>query len=123
MDLRRKRLFQVTAYLPAADTEEHVAGVSMRQPAIERVGLGEVDFKLVPEPKNPHDPNAVRVLRGGWHVGYLPAPIAALWSRFLTERVNYRATIVRGVVGEWEKGYYISLRLPAEEQIIEWLHD
>ena len=34
------------------------------------------DVILVREPKNPHDPNAVKVIAGGLFAGYLPADIA-----------------------------------------------
>jgi len=32
---------------------------------------------LVPEPSNPHDPNAVAVVIDGHHVGYIPRELAA----------------------------------------------
>src|SRR5262245_47496349 len=34
---------------------------------------------LLPEPDNPHDPNAIAVLIEGRHVGYLPREIAAAY--------------------------------------------
>jgi len=36
---------------------------------------------LVPEPRNPHDPNAVAVFIDGRHVGYVPRDPAAALSR------------------------------------------
>lgn len=33
----------------------------------------ETEARLVPEPNNPHDPNAIMVLVGSAHVGYIPA--------------------------------------------------
>src|SRR5262249_51145825 len=42
----------------------------------------EVCF-LVPEPWNPHDPNAVAVMVRTFHVGHLPAPLARHYPRRL----------------------------------------
>ncbi|NQJ70596.1 restriction endonuclease [Streptococcus suis] len=41
------------------------------------------DVILVREPKNPHDPNAVKVLAGGLFAGYLPADIAKKVNRYV----------------------------------------
>ena len=39
--------------------------------------LDDIEVTLVPEPWNPHDSNAVAVVVGDHHVGYLPADLAA----------------------------------------------
>jgi HIRAN domain-containing protein len=41
----------------------------------------ETTAELVPEPENPHDPRAVKVLIGGRHVGYLSRRHARRYRR------------------------------------------
>lgn len=63
-----------------------VAGESYRRAEIARVFLGLArpeggvtmqEATLVPEPKNPHDRNAVKVIVRGEHVGYVPGEASA----------------------------------------------
>lgn len=90
----------ITTNKSALKTESHkVTGTSFRQREIEALGkpnleydltakeiseiyepgnkIYEYDFnvtgKLVPEPTNPHDPNAIRVEANGVHIGYIKA--------------------------------------------------
>ncbi|HEM5942350.1 TPA: HIRAN domain-containing protein [Streptococcus suis] len=52
------------------------------------------DVILVREPKNPHDPNAVKVLAGGVFAGYLPADIAKKVNRYVGKSgYNIEATL------------------------------
>ena len=51
--------------------------------------LKTVDVQLLPEPSNPHDKNAVKVLVNNIFVGYLPAVIASQISSY-TANPNYR---------------------------------
>ena len=51
--------------------------------------LKTVDVQLLPEPSNPHDKNAVKVLVNNIFVGYLPAMIASQISSY-TANPNYR---------------------------------
>ena len=51
--------------------------------------LKTVDVHLLPEPTNPHDKNAVKVLVNNIFVGYLPATIASQISSYITNS-NYR---------------------------------
>jgi hypothetical protein len=56
---------------------------------VEFEGYGKAD--LVPEPDNPHDPNAISVRVGGHNVGYFPTEAArqyrAIFGRFVTSEV------------------------------------
>jgi hypothetical protein len=69
----------------------HVVGVSHYQPALTsitgRPAGEEVRFEtratLVPEPDNPHDPNAVAVHIGGQLVGYLARDEAPRWKEIV----------------------------------------
>ena len=55
-----------------------VAGTTFRAAEVEAVyNEGVRDAVLVPEPTNPVDPNAVKVLVNGRHVGYVPRARAA----------------------------------------------
>ncbi|MBP8703654.1 MAG: HIRAN domain-containing protein [Streptococcus sp.] len=52
------------------------------------------DVILVREPKNPHDPNAVKVIAGGLFAGYLPADIAKKVNRYVGKSdYNIKATL------------------------------
>ncbi len=63
-----------------------VAGVTFgnRQSIIKKIKVGD-PVDLVPEPRNKDDPNAVKVVWHGKHIGYLPATVAAVQKR-LSER-------------------------------------
>ena len=54
-----------------------------------------VTCELVPEPDNPHDPNAIKVLLDGQHVGYVPAAECATVRTILR-----RAESICGSVGK-----------------------
>lgn len=71
---------------PAPPTERRtydLAGVNYRETELmeiaEKADDGEYKYtfptfgKLLPDPENEHDPNAVKVLVGGVHVGFIPA--------------------------------------------------
>lgn len=51
--------------------------------------LKTVDVQLLPEPSNPHDKNAVKVLVNNIFIGYLPAMIASQISSYIANP-NYR---------------------------------
>lgn len=66
--------------------EIEVQGESFRRDAVRRLfdelglpegGVTQQVAQLVPEPSNPYDRNAVKVVIGKWHVGYVPSEISA----------------------------------------------
>lgn len=64
--------------------------------------LKTVDVHLLPEPSNPHDKNAVKVLVNNIFVGYLPAVIASQISSYIANP-NYRYdTILIGRGGPYK---------------------
>jgi hypothetical protein len=77
-----------------------------------------VSVGLVPEPDNPHDPNAVRVEIDGRKVGYLSRVDAARYCELGLGRSAADALIVGG----WDRGadergsYGVRLALPVEAQ-------
>lgn len=98
---------------PTTKTVSHkVAGTSYRQEVIRALGMKNPDYalnkrglveeypdggtvyeydfdpgqaELVPEPDNPHDPKAIKVLVDGQHVGYIKAGSCAHIHRLLRE--------------------------------------
>lgn len=67
----------------------------------------QIDVALVPEPDNPHDRNAIRVLIDGTHVGHLPREYAALWAAYLAQREAHRerAHARAELWYRWSRGY------------------
>ncbi|WP_349426174.1 HIRAN domain-containing protein [Microbacterium sp. LWS13-1.2] len=66
--------------------EIEVQGESFRRDAVRRLfdelglpegGVTQQAAHLVPEPLNQYDRNAVKVVIGGWHIGYVPNEISA----------------------------------------------
>lgn len=50
-----------------------IAGVRYRMAAYKSAEVKARDtLSLVPEPDNPHDPNAIAIYKGKWHIGYVP---------------------------------------------------
>lgn len=55
-----------------------------------------LDCELAPEPDNPHDPNAIKVMLDGRHVGYVPAEECADVLPLLSRAQKIRAHIFGG---------------------------
>ena len=97
----------------------NVAGESHYQDALRAIaGAGEVrhetEARLIREPENEYDPNAIRVEIDGRKVGYLPRDLAPAWGPRLDELASRRrvggceATIVGGA----DTALGVFLRLP-----------
>jgi hypothetical protein len=72
-------------------------------PITERgVTLRSVECILVPEPWNDHDPNAVAVMIGHHHVGYLAADLAVDYTEGL-QRLARRGVLATGEARIWAK--------------------
>lgn len=65
--------------------EIEVQGESFRRDAVRRLfdelglpagGVTQQTAHLEPEPSNPYDPNAIKVVIRGWHIGYVPNEIS-----------------------------------------------
>lgn len=60
----------------------NIAGINYRGDLTNALGTNEA--VLIPEPTNPHDPNAIRIeLTDGTHVGYIPADQTAEAAKHL----------------------------------------
>lgn len=72
-------------------------------PITERgVTLNMVSCILVPEPWNEHDPNAVAVMVGQYHVGYLAAELAVTYTDGL-QRIARLGSLATGEARIWAK--------------------
>jgi hypothetical protein len=122
----------VQAKAPGAKVVSHkVAGTSLRQKEIQAMGRKNPDYaldkrgllkrwpdgvtvyeytfspkkaELVPEPENPHDPKAIKVLVDGVHVGYIKAGSCAHIHKLLSE--NRIQSIKPGIIGGKYKALY-----------------
>ena len=69
-----------------------IVGESFRQDAVRAVAQAadgsDFDLYLLPDPNNPHDRNAVRVMVGNLHVGFLPRDAAKVWKKRCQEAIN-----------------------------------
>lgn len=83
---------------------------------------------LVPNPDNPHDPNAIKVMINGKQVGHLSREMAADYAKFLQQQGNPRLELVVGALitggwkrrypnGKWSEGHY-GVRLDIENQLL-----
>jgi hypothetical protein len=107
-----------------------VVGESYRQTALKALAAGrrarneEVFFSaaLVPNPTNPHDPNAIKVyIHGGEHVGYLSREDAEryrpLRDALMAQRAAgvCRAKLIGGTPGKPSIGVILDVAEPATE--------
>jgi hypothetical protein len=126
------RLLSIKAKAPGAKVVSHkVAGTSLRQKEIQAMGRKNPDYgldkrgllkrwpqgvtvyeytfspkkaELVPEPENPHDPKAIKVLVDGVHVGYIKAGSCAHIHKLLSE--NRIQSIKPSIIGGKYKNLY-----------------
>jgi hypothetical protein len=96
-----------------------VSGVTHRQDALRRAGGGSKHtFALVPEPKNPVDPNAVAIYCKGIHIGYISASMCA---RYLPVIAKFKAVLQLHVHGGIHKDnlgrYFATMDCPFPEDI------
>jgi hypothetical protein len=64
--------------------------------------IEDLQCLLVPEPWNPHDPNAVAVTVGPHHVGYIPAEMAVNYAPPLL-KLAATNTLLTGIARIWAK--------------------
>lgn len=94
---------------PEGDFDLEVVGeASYRQNLRSLFGADEgrryFQAELCPEPDNPHDPNAVKVLIDGKTVGYLSRRMAQVYKRRYGLQVTFVATVIvarEGGYGVW----------------------
>jgi hypothetical protein len=103
------KLFGPKQDSPTLDYGFDIVGESHYQDVLEKLAGGrteegvavEYDARLVPERKNPYDPNAVRVDIKGQTVGYLSREDAKLYRKAAGTKENVAPTLI---VGGWDRG-------------------
>ena len=80
-----------------------VAGVSYHQDAVALCNVGD-DVLLEPEPSNPVDPGAVRVLVRNNHIGYIPRYATDPIRQWLEDK-RVRSVGITGIVRPEGSGY------------------
>ena len=83
----------VLTKMPAGQRVDiEVVGESFRQDAVRAVAEvadgADFDIYLLPDPNNSHDRNAVRVMVGNLHVGFLPRNAARVWRKRCQEAMD-----------------------------------
>ncbi len=68
--------------------------------------------KLVREPDNPYDPNAVRVVLSGEHIGYVPKSVAEHLAPAMDG--GERVRIVNTEIGKFQGVWYAALVIAGE---------
>jgi len=61
----------------------YVSGTPHRQESLAKVGSGQRLFRLVRDPDNPYDPNAVKVMAGDVHIGFITAKNAGRYCHVI----------------------------------------
>jgi hypothetical protein len=96
-----------------------VAGLPYREGFVSKVGEGMHEFLLLPDMKNPHDPNAVQVWAhapSGWgQIGFIPKDFYAKRMIFEALLLAQRKKVFLGVNGQIEKqqfGFLARANLP-----------
>lgn len=93
--------------------------------AVAKVGQGEeVWASLVPDPANPYDPNAVKVVIAGLHVGHLSREVAILFgpvARRISE-VGCDAQCAAMITGGGH-AYGVVLNLGTPDQCLDCLEE
>ena len=110
-DVRRMRLDDRRYFIATK-----IAGVGYRQSAAKRCYEGQ-KLTLVRDRENLHDKNAIKVLAGGEHVGYIPSDINEGFAAYLDFGKKVNADIYKIVGGTGDKpsrGIYINLYLPED---------
>lgn len=57
-------------------------------PALNKEMTLDTTAQLVPEPTNPHDRNAIKVVLNGHHIGYVPVEISSAYAKTLTKIID-----------------------------------
>lgn len=83
---KRQRTITANLLTESSDyeaTKKELVEIGMTDEHIYKYIPDVLDAELVPEPENPHDPNAVKVIVDNIHVGYVPAEKAEKVKKLL----------------------------------------
>ena len=87
----------------------YVAGIKHHKTNFYNLDLSQREHKLelIPEPTNKHDPNAIKVIVDGKHIGYVPANKCAKVHKILTKRITEQCFICEEDDGEYINDIHI----------------
>ena len=113
----------------APDVELEVVGESFYMDHLEpfrvfnQLGFEQIAW-LIPEPSNPHDPNAVLVWLCDGQVGYLSRGDAALWQpELMALSAHHRAPVACLAAIRGNKRLGVTLRVPRDAPVAEVTRD
>lgn len=89
-------------FVPEKEIMERISMTCVR---VYKYKFGSYSVKLVPEPTNAHDPNAIMVLFDSAYVGYIPAELTGAMRRYIGKEGSLRGVISGGPVKEVYRGY------------------
>ena len=88
--------------------QSYVAGIKHHRKAFYALNLEqrEHSLELIEEPENKHDPNAIKVIVDGKHIGYVPAKKCKKVKNILHNKIitETRFTHDEDVIAEDEEG-------------------
>lgn len=71
----------------------------------------DIDIELVLEPENKYDPNAIKIIADGLHVGYVPALIAQVMAKQLADGAQFDIEVVYITGNDGTKSHTIKIAL------------
>lgn len=86
-----------------------VAGTSYRVESFQQANVGPGDaLEVQPDPSNQYDPFAIKILKQGIHIGFVPRQhTLEVKRRFLDEEAEWELV----VVSVWKRGCVAEMRL------------
>ena len=95
-----------------------IVGVTFeeRQEIIKDLLVTDTELILEPEPENKFDENAVKVMKGDKHLGYLNRDLAEQVSTAIGSGLKFKATIEQITGGESGQSLGINIKIERLEQ-------
>jgi len=93
-----------------AKFETNVAGVTFYDVDFSSISPSS-KVEIVPEPENPHDSNALKVIIDGKHVGYIKRTLSTFLAQKIADGVTLKAKVKAIVGGSAYKNYGIILSI------------
>jgi hypothetical protein len=83
------------------ELEFMIAGVKFHQAQYDQADVKNGDLlELLPEPENQKDPNAIKVLKGGIQIGYVPRALCVSLLLAISNGTELRTEVTNA----WSKG-------------------
>lgn len=99
--------------LPVKTFNFQVVGCNYRGGDFRRAEVQQADeLSLQPEPGNPHDANAIKVMKQGIHIGYIPRSFNVELLSWM-KRSEYTGKVV--VTSAWPNGCEVAISIWKKE--------